>query len=400
MNLLIKFLILFSISFLLQCNTKKDDKNKLLAAGALISIANSNAVPSTGLTIKIPPGVPLTTKLSDNRNPQSERFIDFLQTIHVIEKAYAAENAWGFVRQSATWANSNTDAIEAILSPIKKSGILSLPGTYQTEVVGDSGYIFIARVTIGSNSIVTSSAFTGTMVFKNKFEMWRKTDSKKALEMYFDSAEQSAKGILLLYNLNILNPSVFLDDLTCETFVAYINNSPKQTISWSGSQSLYTGSDRGRVVLGKMENNSILCFKSVVRFTSDSFSSFCPGSNSKYYSLAYVQNLNTPNTEATAKLAMADGSINTNGTICPSSLSNYTLNYGLFKSSGFIADQKSSGEITSEYPAYTKVDTLFSELGSIGSGEWDGSIGTAVWDDTQKATIDSINISFKGSLTP
>ena len=97
---------------------------------------------------------------------------------------------------------------------------------------------------------------------------------------------------------------------------------------------------------------------------------------------------------------MADGSINTNGTICPSSLSNYTLNYGLFKSSGFIADQKSSGEITSEYPAYTKVDTLFSELGSIGSGEWDGSIGTAVWDDTQKATIDSINISFKGSLTP
>lgn len=370
--------------------TENKTKDNLLKAGAVLVLANSVSSGTTGLTIKIPDGVPLKTNVASNTKEKS--LWKFLKAQMNFPEAKASENQWAFVRQSALWANNNTDAIEAVLNPIKKYNLLNSPGTLTTTVQLASGKLYTAKLTVSANTVVSSSAYTGTKTFNHRFEMWRQSDSAKAMEMFFDNADAlSDKGILLLYNLNVLDPSSYPDSLVCETYVSSQNvsylgstvSSPKQTITWSGTQSFYTGSLGGRVVLEKMDNNTVLCFKSVVRFQHSATFSGC-GTGTKYYSLAYSQYLNTSDNKATAKVSLADSSIDNGQTskIC----SAYSLNYGLFiNKSGFVSDTNAASAVPSDYPSTSRVDTLFSKIGTAGAG---------TWDDMQKTTLDSLNIKF------
>ncbi|MCX7999032.1 MAG: hypothetical protein N3A69_08805, partial [Leptospiraceae bacterium] len=106
---------LFTIFILLlfTCNLlkKPEDKNKNLTQnlGAILVLSNvqAKAKANSGFTIRIPDGVPLTSRityLETNKEIKS-----FLQTLGIVQKANAAENDWAFVRQSALWANNNTD---------------------------------------------------------------------------------------------------------------------------------------------------------------------------------------------------------------------------------------------------------------------------------------------------
>ncbi|MCB1193863.1 MAG: hypothetical protein KDK90_25735 [Leptospiraceae bacterium] len=383
------------LSFSISCNyvdkllgkdDNDDDKKKLLLAGLLILSNTSSS--TSGLTITIPDGVPLTSNVGYS---DENIFIRFLKSIGVVSTAKATENAWAFVRQSALWANNNTTIIESIITPIKNYGLLNKSTTTQgtTQI---SGTDFIYRITPNANTTTTSTAYDGSKTFKHKFELWRSSDSAKAMEMFFDSVDSlTDQGILLLYNLNVINSSSFPDTMVCETYVATVSGSQKQTISWSGTQSFYTGSDRGRVVLELMDSNTILCFKSVVRFKGGTISgtnNVCNQSgSSQYYALAYVQNFTTTNKEATAKLSLSEGSIDNSGKVCGYSL----YNYGLFKTSGFISDGNASSSVTSEYPATSRLDTLFSEINTTGSG---------TWDDLSQTKVDAISIAFVDTSAP
>lgn len=399
-----KTLLFLSIAllFTFQCKSDKDNKQKdnLTKAGTVLLLsakptANGSVEYTTGLTIRIPDGVPLKSRLADNRIPPS---LDLLKNLGIFSEAKALENEWAFVRQSALWANNNSDTIEAIIGPIKKYNLLSNPGSFQTTVQTPNGGVFITKLSVDVNASVASSAYTGNLVFKHKFEMWRSSDKAKALEMFFDSADQlTDKGILLLYNLNIIDPTNYPDSLVCETYASkqnasYLGNtivSQKQTISWSGSQQFYSGADKGRVVLEKMDNDTILCFKSVVRFPSNP-SLFGPncGANTKYYSLAYSQFLTSPKKEATAKLSLMNNGIdNTNAQLCGL----ISRNYGLFENSGFIGDEVTSAKVPASYPQTSRVDKLFGTIGTTGAG---------VWDDLSKVKLDSISIQFNSVNTP
>lgn len=363
-----------------------DDQEKIIIASLLL-LANSSTS-SSGLTIKIPDGVPLTSDVGGNF-PYDNMFFRFLKSIGVVSTAKAGENEWAFVRQSALWANNNTDAIEAIINPIKQYGLVDKDTTTE-GTVKIAGNDFFYRVTPNANTTTTASAFSGSKTFVNKYEMWRSSDNEKALELFFDSVDSldaNTNGILMLYNLNVLDSASFPDYMVIETYVANIDNSQKQTISWSGIQQNYSGSDKGRVVLELMENNSLLCFKSIVRFDGSNFS--CQTANtSQYYALAYTQNFSNAKKEATAKLSLAEGSIDNSGKFC----GYYDRNYGLFeKDGGFVSDETPSSDVPSSYPATTRVDQLFSEIGTVGLGDWD---------DTSKDKLDNLSISFADTSAP
>lgn len=396
-------LVFLNCKFFLPDEDKK--KDKLVTSGIQLILAKnsgtaSSSTYSTGLTIRIPDGVPLVNRVSRAEDPNWDFLIDLLKNTGMISKAIAAENEWAFVRQSALWANNNTDAIEAIIGPIKRYNLLNTVSTIKTDVQLTSGTVFVAKLTVNANTSVSSSAYTGTQTYKHKFELWRKSDNVKALEFFFDNVDQlDSKGVILLYNLNVLDPANYADSLVCETYAAKVNvsylgattSSQKQTISWSGTQSFYSGSKGGRVVVELMDNNTVLCFKSVVRFQNGANFNWCetnatPGDD-KYYALAYSQFLNNADFEATAKLSILDNDIDTTGKFCQYA----TRNYGLFKKAGFIADTKTAGQVGAEYPSTSRVDTLFSKIGTSGSGEWD---------NMTKTKIDSLNIQFHDAVTP
>lgn len=393
-----KAIVLF-VLFLLTCNLlkKPEDKNKNLAQnlGAILVLSNTQAKAkaNSGFTIRIPDGVPLTSRityLETNKEIKS-----FLQTLGIVQKANAAENDWAFVRQSALWANNNTDTIEAILTPIKNYNLLNNSNPIETTVQIPSGGVFKVKLTVNANSSITTSAYDGSKTFKHKFEMWRASDNRKALEMFFDSADSlsaNTNGIVLKYNLNVINPSAFPDDLVCETYsaiekVSYqgqITDSQKQTISWSGTPSVfYYGSLGGRIVLELMDNKTVLCFKSVVRFQHGSVFSQCGTTGDEYYySLAYSQFFDSNENKATAKMSLAKNNIdNTNAQVC----GYFSRNYGLFKNSGFVQDTVPANNVPNNYPQPSRVDTLFSKIGTPGVG---------VWDDLSKTKIAGLNIQF------
>lgn len=395
-------LVSLTLFLFLQCKKEDDKQNELVKAGTVL-VLSSSANPTqatnttaTGLTIKIPDGVPLKSQISSYNSPKKFYFRKLMKKLGIASSASAKENEWAFVRQSALWANNNSDTIEAILGPIKQYNLLNTGTNIEKVIQTPKGDLFIIKLTVNANITVSSSAFTGTKTYKHVFEMWRQSSKTKALEMFFDSADVlTDKGILLLYNLNIIDPISFPDSLLCETYVSkqdssYLGNtiqSQKQTISWSGAQQFYSGADKGRVVLEKMDNDTILCFKSVVRFPHNA--SIFPncGSSTKYYSLAYSQFLTTEKKEATAKLSLMDSAIdNTNAQLCGL----ISRNYGLFENSGFINDEVIPASVPATYPQVSRVDKLFGTIGTTGAG---------VWDDLSKTKLDSINIQFQNSLT-
>ncbi|MCB1174936.1 MAG: hypothetical protein KDK39_15295, partial [Leptospiraceae bacterium] len=313
------------------------------------------------------------------------------------------ENSWAFVRQSATWANANTDLIEAIVTPIKNSGALNYKGTYTRTVTTAKGITFTARLTVGTAAdAVTAQAFSGNKYFDNKFEMWRASDNAKALELFFDSlTDLSGDGILLIYNLNVLDPYTYSDSMVVESYSFKNVSSRVQVYSWSSAYSggksgaSYVNTDRGRVILDTMENDTVLCFKAVVRF--DGTNNFCTGAaGNEYYALSYSQFFASPN-YATARMSLQDGAIDNSTSTATNNLCNGTgnlgnLKFGLFDGNGFVSDGNEAAAIPANYLAGTRVNSLHAELGTVGP---DGS-----WDDTTKATIDALNVQFKSTAAP
>lgn len=315
---------------------------------------------------------------------------------------HADENAWGFVRQSATWANNNTDLIEKIVTPIKASGALNYQGTYTSEATAENGVTFITRLTVGTSAVpITAEAYSGSKYFDNKFEMWRKSDNEKALELYFDTlTDLSGDGVLLIYNLQVLDPFTYNQSLVVESYSFRNGASRVQVYSWSSPYSDaiisgYANSDRGRVILDTMDNDTVLCFKAVVRF--DGTNNFCSGaSGNEYYALSYSQFFSAPN-YATARFSLQDGSIDNStdtatNNICNGTGTSGNLKFGLFDQNGFVSDGNEAAAIPGNYLPATRVNSLHAELGTVGP---DGS-----WDDTTKATIDGLNVQFKSTAPP
>jgi len=389
------FLVVCVFIFGTSCNPSNEKKNKQkqnLQVGSLLVLSNLAKNETTGFTIRIPDGIPLPTRISYNEN--FPKLKNFLQNLGIVSKAHASENEWAFVRQSALWANNNTDAIEAIIGPIKKYNLLNTVNSLETQTQLPSG-TFKVKLTVNANDSISASAYNGNKIFKHKFEMWRVSDSRKALEMFFDNVDSLAansNGVILKYNLNVLDPATYPDDLVCETYASVTNvsyqgktvPSQKQTISWSGPPSVfYFGSLGGRVVLELMDNGTVLCFKSVVRFQHNNKFTGCGTTGDEYYyALAYSQFFTTGDKKATAKMSLKKNSIdNTDGKIC----GYYSRNYGLFFNQGFVSDSNSASQVPSDYPQTSRVDTLFGTIGTSGVG---------TWDDLSQSKLASLNIQF------
>jgi hypothetical protein len=329
---------------------------------------NTEVLTSSGLVVDVPDGVPFPTGLGFGPR---------------------AESAWAFVRQSATWGDANSQVVDGLLTGLINTGLLQTPGSYTASTTIET-VEFTTRLTVGEDvTISTASAFTGSRTYSRRFEMWRSSDNAKALEMFFDSAtELGDDGVLLYYQPNVLDPTEFNgDNVVVESFSFQTAQGRKQTYSWSGGSIVSGGSsEAGRVILEEMDNNTVFCFKAVVRM--DGSLNWCaPGGNPEYYSLGYVQSL-LGSGEVTAKFGYLDNDVDNTGQVC--GVSN-TLNYGLFNSAGFVDDGVASGSVGASYPLPSRADTLFSEINTGGAG---------AWDDLRQATIDGLNIQFVSTTAP
>ncbi|MCB1174865.1 MAG: hypothetical protein KDK39_14940 [Leptospiraceae bacterium] len=324
-------------------------------------------------------------------------------------KAEAAESSWSFVRQSATWANGNSTIADNLIVSLKNSGLLntSSPSTIQTTST-ISGVSYKIKLetncsTAGACTGISSSAYTGTKDFSYRFKMWRASDNKDVLEMIFDDVNNPATGdgVLLSYRLAALDTSSATnEDLIVESYISGGAGSRRQTYSWgqafhsTGSQASNT-SDRGRVILEEMTiglkgggtSSGALCVRVASRTVSTNFG--C-GSGNYYYSLAYGQ-LNANSFETTALSGIRVGDMPASSTLCGADI----LKFATFNGSGFISDGLASSGIPGGFPdpsvngGYPGVQALFNKLGTSGNG------GNNGYDDTQKATLDSLNsISF------
>lgn len=141
------------------------------------------------------------------------------------------------------------------------------------------------------------------------------------------------------------------------------------------------------MVLETMDQDAVLCFKSVVRFANSGVAGWCPGTGDEYYSLAYGQYFASPN-QATAVVSLADNTID--NTVSSNLCGGAGISYGLFRSSGFVSDSNSSGSIPSDYIQSTTIDALFGTVGTTGKGDWD---------DLSKTKLDGLSISFNNSTS-
>ncbi|MCB1318094.1 MAG: hypothetical protein KDK27_19145, partial [Leptospiraceae bacterium] len=192
-------------------------------------------------------------KQSDQPVPPD--FTGLSGAISQVRELHAAENAWGFVRQSATWANSNSLIIDSIISSLQSSGILNQSaGTYNFANQNVSGTQYHMQIGVGTNDTVNGAGYSGTKTYTNRFLMWRASDDAKALELFFDnSTDTSGDGALMTYSLNVLNGSRFTATAPLvETYVFGSAGSRKQVYSWRDGplvSGTVPGSLNGRVLL-------------------------------------------------------------------------------------------------------------------------------------------------------
>ncbi|TGJ99711.1 hypothetical protein EHO59_17930 [Leptospira semungkisensis] len=351
----------------------------------------------------------------------------------LLQPLQASANDWGFVRQSATWARGNSLFMDDIIASIESNTLLVAAASGNTVTatnmkVGDGGGVFDVRLTLnnsGSEFSPTSTVYTGTKTFSNYFELKVTGTSTMALQFYWDNnpRDPSTQGALLIYNLALVAPDiwtataniesyVYMPDLvndTTGTYTAYPLQGLIQTYSWS-SGNLGTDSElalhaqKGRVILEEMDNQTVFCFKTVVRIdgTANLFptlnpnKALCPSTNgNEYYKLAYSQKL-TGDLNVTAKEGWDETAIAASGTdtICSGLIP--TISYGLFNFNGFVKDQVASADIPSDYVQANRVDGLYGRVGGqgkTGTGDTNG----VKWDDTTQATIDALSVSFQSS---
>jgi len=324
------------------------------------------------------------------------------------EKANAASNHWAAVRQSATWANGNSNLADQLIMALKNTGLLNNASNLSTTTT-INGVSYKIRLQTGGScgatcTGVSASAYRGagavTKNFTNRFKMWRASDNLDVLELMFNdvSTPNTSSGILLRYRLGVLNPSLSDNpNLIVESYITGASPSRRQTYSWgaafwtSGANAA-NSNDRGRVVLEEMTLGLTggagtapgICVRIAARTVSTNFG--C-GTGNYYYALAYGQKTGT-NFETTAKSGAEVNSLATSGKFCPSFLGGIDLKFGTFNGSGFIADGQTS--VPNGFPdpstngAYPGVTQLFSNVNAAPNGN-----GT--YDDLTKATLDNLD---------
>lgn len=325
-----------------------------------------------------------------------------LQVLPGAEPSHAASaNDWLAVRQSATWANSNSNLADQIIVALKNGGLLANSNNLQTTTV-INGVTYKLRLQTGGTcgapcTNQSSSAYSGTKSFTNRLKLWRSSDNLDVLELMFDDVNDpnNGDGVLLVYRLAILSSTVSDNpSLIVESYITGASPSRRQTYSWgaafwlSGS-SASTASDRGRVVLEEMTlglkgggTATGLCVKIAARTVSTTLA--C-GTGNYYYALAYGQKTGS-NFETTAKSGVALNTLATGGTQCGANL----LQFGIFNGQGFVADNLASGSVPSGYPdpsvngGYPGVTSLFSEINTAGAG-------ANGFDDMLQTKIDGLN---------
>lgn len=346
--------LIFTLSFWSCGKKKKTDE------------ADSLNFSKTGLFIQVPEGIAFSSNASlmladDPKNPAR----------------------WSFVRQSATWARLNTIVLESIILPLRNNRVLEKDQVYAGIT---ANALLFWKISPNVNESQASSAFDGKKTFAHKFELWRNSDKAKAMEVFFDTpSSASGNGILLYYQLNVLNGTEFDgDNVVTESYTFGDSPAKKQTYTWTGGSIVKGGtSDRGRVVLEEMDAGNTFCFKSVVRFNGSN--KWCGGTAKEYYGVAYSQKFND-DSETTATFSLTDGMISGTPMLC--SVANPYL-FGTFNKNGFIADGLST--VAANFPPTSRVTDALASFTKTPRGPWD---------DLRQITFDALNIAFKNNAAP
>ena len=326
-----------------------------------------------------------------------DRPIELRLDISGIKEAQAAENAWGGVRQSVTWANANSSLIDSILTGLNSANFFQWPDDTTVARVNVQLGTFTGKIHITKNATstynVTCSACGSAKGFKHRLIIWRQSDDAKALELFFnDYGDVSGSGALVIYRTNVLNPTQFNgNDTFVESWVQSGSDGNIQTYTWSnGPLSSGGPTNKARIFLETMASGTLLCVQGVIRLNSTAATEFrdaaplagCNAAQNLYYVIGYGQKIASP-FQTTAKVAMWDGdNFGQDGRICDIS---HGLNYGLFNGNGFINDGVASSSVPSDFRSGSAIDTLFAEIGT--------STGNS-YDDMQQATIDGLNVTF------
>ena len=327
---------------------------------------------------------------------ENERRIRITVALGQVGKLMAGEDAWGFVRQSATWARGNSNTIDELITALRTAGLLDRgPGVYDFTDL-DMGTVRVKmRVGVGQSYTVGASAFEGgNKTFTNKVIFWRQSDNYKILELFFDeTGALSGDGALLIYRLHAFEPLQFNNPNAVIESYAFVDGagSRRQTYSWSDPLSIGEITSRGRVILIDMD--TVICVQSVITLNTGHASGQLCGAGNNYYSLAYGVKVAEPN-QTTALFALDRTTVSNAGTICGGA---NPRNFGRFERGGFIGDGFSAASIPADYPSATAVSTLMSQLGTDPAAPDCG--GDCDGDDTTQATIDGLasSVQFRDS---
>ncbi|MBE7438060.1 MAG: hypothetical protein HS115_06350 [Spirochaetales bacterium] len=336
---------------------------------------------------------------------------DFTLVIGSLEKLMAAENAWGFVRGSAQWANNNSIFADNIIVSLKNSGLLKNSGTISFSGLNINGTSHKLKLITGNDIAVSSSAYTGTKTFSNRLVIWNASDTKVFELLFDDISSSSGDGVLMNYRMCSLDPSICDNsNVIVESYISGSAGSRRQTYSWGAqlkSDNTFS-TDRGRVFVNEMPitlasgsvTNNAICVRIVTRMTfaaaPTSISANCTNAGSYYYAMGYGQRTDA-GLEATALFSFTFNAIDSNttneGNVCGSA---HTLRHGIFNAGGFVQDGVTAASIPATYPQSAALITNnFSKTGAAGDG------GAGGYDDTQKTTIDNLSaITFRSADTP
>lgn len=321
-----------------------------------------------------------------------------------IQQIDAAENAWGGVRQSVTWANNNGALIDSLLTALNNNGFFNLPNGTYTRINVNLG-TFTAKMRLDKNASATynvpCSACPGTPPsFKHRMILWRQSDDAEAMELYFnDYGEVSGSGAIVIYRTKVINPDQFNgNDTFVESWVYQTSNGNAQTYSWANGPLASGGpTDRARIFLENMENGTLLCVQAVIRLNSTSAADFrsnaplagCDAGQSLYYTVAYGQKNASP-FETTAKVGIWDhDSYGESKNLCD--LDDHQLDFGLFNGNGFIEDGVAAENIPEGFRSGTAIETLFSRINQ------DPGTGNE-YKDLRRATIDGLVAGDSGNI--
>ncbi|GBF50474.1 hypothetical protein LPTSP4_19990 [Leptospira ryugenii] len=342
---------------------------------------------------------------------------------------YADANAWGFVRQSATWARGNSNLIDLLIAGLKNAGYFNSTAplsqtltNIQLDGLGSTTIRLKINQQASPISGITSSAYAGTKAFNHFLELTKTGNASPSLQLFFDDPNTllGNDGALIYYKLGDFNSPNFANvgSVITESYTANESSygTKFQSYTWkNGPENATWPSDIGRVVLTEVDSGKQLCFRSVVRMkfsklvainpsqttNLNNLKTVCGGSDQIYYGLAYMQKFASPfYTTAKASISALASNSTFPETICnlSSSISGAKLSYGIFDVNGFVRDGLRADEVPSTYPSPTvggadfmSVDEAFSRTGidassSLGAGK----PAARVYEYTSKNFLDSL----------